>query len=148
MQSYRTAQQAVGIIFERCNTVSFEEAISSYAEDGMEKEEFLGNVRGFLGKHERMISEFMEFFLSKTRPKILTVEELKEANPELTEEEMELMLRNQNSKEAKKAEKKAASDAKKAEKKAESDAKKAAKKAESEAKKAEKKAESEGVRVW
>jgi len=148
MQSYRTAQQAVKEVFERYPSISFEEAVKSYEEGEITTEDFLATSKMFLNCYNKMIAEVMEFFSSKTRrAKVLTVEELKEANPELTDEEMELMLKNQNSKEAKKAAKKAESEAKKAAKKAESDAKKAAKKAESDAKKAAKKAESDAKKA-
>ena len=120
MQSYRTAQQAVKEVFERYPSISFEEAVKSYEEGEITTEDFLATSKMFLNCYNKMIAEVMEFFSSKTRrAKVLTVEELKEANPELTDEEMELMLKNQNSKEAKKAAKKAESDAKKAAKKIE-----------------------------
>ena len=147
MQSYRAAQQAVGGIFGKYSG-SFQDSIDSFVKCEIEKEEFLGALTQFMVDRERMFAEVMQFFESKVnRTKVLTAEDLLEANPELSEEEMELMLRNQNSKDAKKLAKKAESEAKKLAKKAEAEEKKLAKKAEAEAKKLVKKAEAEAKKL-
>ena len=151
MQSYRTAQQAIGVIFEKYNLVYFSNAVEEFKEDALKKDAFLEILESYSRDNERMRDEINEFFATKLRrTKTMTREDLLQANAELTEEEIQALLGDQAKRstksaetERKKAEKKAEADRKKAEKKAEADRKKAEKKAEADRKKAEKKEEAD-----
>ena len=151
MQSYRTAQQAVGVIFEKYNLVYFSNAVEEFKEDALKKDAFLEIVENYSRDNERMRDEINEFFATKLRrTKTMTREDLLQANAELTEEEIQALLGDQAKRstksaetERKRAEKKAETERKRAEKKAETDRKKAEKKAETDRKKAEKKAETD-----